>query len=66
MIERSILVCETDEFIVDASWLPARLPVVRSRTFTHSIASHEKNVLSRRAVCVAGVAPCPKCLFQEA
>src|SRR4029453_16785034 len=51
VIERSVVVCDTDEFTVDESWLSAR-PVIEGRlALSGSIAAHEKAVIedARRA-----------------
>src|SRR5262249_32429656 len=45
VIERSVIVCETDEFTVDESWLSAR-PASRSlAALSGSLAAHEKAVI---------------------
>jgi DNA-binding NtrC family response regulator len=45
VIERSVIVCDTDEFTVDESWLSAR-PVIEGRlALSGSIAAHEKAVI---------------------
>jgi PAS domain S-box-containing protein len=45
VIERSVIVSDTDEFTVDESWLPTR-PVVESRLgMSTALASHEKALI---------------------
>ena len=45
MIERSVIVCETDEFTVDDSWLSAG-PAVESRlALSNTLAGHEKTII---------------------
>jgi formate hydrogenlyase transcriptional activator len=45
VIERSVIVSDTDEFTVDESWLPAR-PAVESRLgISGALASHEKALI---------------------
>ena len=31
MIERSLIVCDTEEFSIDESWLPLRMPATESK-----------------------------------
>jgi formate hydrogenlyase transcriptional activator len=45
VIERSVIVCETDEFTVDDSWLSSG-PAVESRlALSSSVADHEKTII---------------------
>jgi formate hydrogenlyase transcriptional activator len=45
VIERSVVVCDTDEFRVDESWVSAR-PAIESRlAFPGSLAAHEKAMI---------------------
>jgi PAS domain S-box-containing protein len=45
VIERSLIVCDTDEFTVDESWLSTK-PAIDSRlTLSSSVATHEKAVV---------------------
>jgi len=45
VIERSVIVCDTDEFTVDESWLSAR-PAVDSRlALPSTLAGHEKAII---------------------
>jgi DNA-binding NtrC family response regulator len=44
VIERSVIVCDTDEFIVDESWLSAA-PAASSRALSSAVADHEKAVI---------------------
>src|SRR4029077_14435332 len=42
VIERSVIVCDTDEFTVDDSWLSARPAVERRLALSSTVAAHEK------------------------
>jgi transcriptional regulator with GAF, ATPase, and Fis domain len=42
VIERSVIVCETDEFIVDESWLTVGPAVVNGLALPHTVAAHER------------------------
>ena len=45
VIERSVIVCDTDEFTVDESWVSAR-PVIEGRlALSGSLAAHEKAII---------------------
>ena len=44
VIERSVIVCETDEFRVDESWL-STAPAMDSRTLSKTLAGHEKAII---------------------
>jgi DNA-binding NtrC family response regulator len=45
VIERSVIVCDTDEFTVDESWLSTK-PVIAGRLkLSNSIATHEKAIV---------------------
>jgi PAS domain S-box-containing protein len=45
VIERSVIVCDTDEFSVDESWLSTK-PVIDSRLkLSSSVAEHEKSIV---------------------
>jgi formate hydrogenlyase transcriptional activator len=45
VIERSVILCETDEFTVDESWLPARHPIESRLTLSGSVTAHEKVII---------------------
>ena len=44
VIERSVIVCETDEFRVDESWL-STAPAMDSHTLSKTLAGHEKAII---------------------
>jgi DNA-binding NtrC family response regulator len=44
VIERSVIVCDTDEFTIDESWLSAA-PGTDSRVLSSSVASHERTMI---------------------
>jgi DNA-binding NtrC family response regulator len=45
VIERSVIVCDTDEFIIDESWLTAGTAVRRTAPLSGSVAAHEKQLI---------------------
>jgi len=45
VIERSVVVCDTNEFTVDESWLSARPAVQGPVALTGTLASHEKAII---------------------
>jgi formate hydrogenlyase transcriptional activator len=45
VIERSVIVCETDEFMIDESWLTAGTPVHGTAALSGSVAAHEKEII---------------------
>ena len=45
VIERSVIVCDTDEFTVDESWLSARPAVEGRLALSGTVAAHEKAVI---------------------
>src|SRR4029077_8928956 len=45
VIERSVIVCETDEFTVDESWLSTGAAVERPHALSSTIAGHEKTII---------------------
>jgi DNA-binding NtrC family response regulator len=45
VIERSVIVCDTDEFTVDESWLSAGPAVENRRTLSSTLAPHEKAII---------------------
>jgi PAS domain S-box-containing protein len=54
VIERSVIVCDTDEFTVDESWLSTK-PAVDSRLkLSSSIASHEKAIVEEALRATGG------------
>jgi formate hydrogenlyase transcriptional activator len=44
VIERSVIVCDTDEFAVDESWL-STAPATESRMLSSTLASHERTII---------------------
>jgi len=45
VIERSVIVCESDEFAVDESWLSTRSSSESRRPLFNSLAAHEKTII---------------------
>jgi PAS domain S-box-containing protein len=45
VIERSVIVCDTDEFTVDESWLSARAPIKGSKAMLSTLVTHEKALI---------------------
>jgi formate hydrogenlyase transcriptional activator len=45
VIERSVIVCDTDEFAVDESWLSARPAIEGRLALSGTVAAHEKTVI---------------------
>jgi formate hydrogenlyase transcriptional activator len=45
VIERSVILCETDEFTIDKSWLPTRPAIDNRGTLSGSLAAHEKSIV---------------------
>jgi PAS domain S-box-containing protein len=45
VIERSVIVCDTDEFTVDESWLTTGSMPTRNAALSSSLAAHEKTVI---------------------
>jgi PAS domain S-box-containing protein len=45
VIERSVIVCETEEFTVDESWLSARPPIEAALALSGTVAAHEKGLI---------------------
>jgi PAS domain S-box-containing protein len=45
VIERSVIVCDTDEFTVDESWLSTRPAIEGSLALSGTVAAHEKAVI---------------------
>jgi formate hydrogenlyase transcriptional activator len=45
VIERSVILCETDEFTVDESWLSAGHAIESRLTLSGSLAAHEKAII---------------------
>jgi len=45
VIERSVIVCDTDEFTVDESWLTTGSTPARNAGLSSSLAAHEKTVI---------------------
>src|SRR5262249_18426945 len=45
VIERSVIVCDTDEFTVDESWLSAAPEIENRRALSSTLAGHEKTII---------------------
>jgi formate hydrogenlyase transcriptional activator len=45
VVERSVIVCDTDEFTVDESWLSTRVAVKGLRALPSTLALHEKALI---------------------
>jgi transcriptional regulator with PAS, ATPase and Fis domain len=45
VIERSVVVCDSDEFTVDESWLSTRVTLKGARAMPSSLAAHEKAMI---------------------
>jgi predicted ATPase/GAF domain-containing protein len=45
VIERSVIVCDTDEFVVDESWLSARPAIGGPHALSGTVAAHEKTLI---------------------
>jgi PAS domain S-box-containing protein len=45
VIERSVIVCETDEFTVDESWVSARPTIEGRLALSGTLAAHEKEII---------------------
>jgi formate hydrogenlyase transcriptional activator len=45
VIERSVIVCDGDEFTVDASWLSARPAIEGAQALSGTVAAHEKTLI---------------------
>src|SRR5262245_8548818 len=45
VIERSVIVCDTDEFRVDESWVSARPPIERRLALSGAVAAQEKAII---------------------
>jgi formate hydrogenlyase transcriptional activator len=45
VIERSVIVCDTDEFTVDESWLSARPPIEGALALSGTLAAQEKTLI---------------------
>ena len=45
VIERSVIVCDSDEFAVEESWLSARPSSERNLRLSNSLATHEKTII---------------------
>jgi len=45
VIERSVIVCETDEFMVDESWLSVGPTIVNGLALPRTVAAHERAVI---------------------
>src|SRR5262249_303599 len=45
VIERSVIVCDTDEFTVDESWVSAKPVLERRLALSGSLAAHQKEII---------------------
>ncbi|MCY0854844.1 helix-turn-helix domain-containing protein [Cupriavidus sp. D39] len=45
VIERSVIVCDSEEFTIDDSWLPTRPPVDSRLALSGTLAAHEKAII---------------------
>src|SRR5262245_30044353 len=45
VIERSVIVCDTNEFRIDESWLSTAPPTKNSRVLSSTLASHERTII---------------------
>ncbi|KWR91560.1 hypothetical protein RM96_03490 [Cupriavidus sp. IDO] len=45
VIERSVIVCDAEEFTIDDSWLPTRPPVDSRLALSSTLAAHEKAII---------------------
>jgi formate hydrogenlyase transcriptional activator len=45
VIERSVIVCDAEEFTIDDSWLPTRPPVDCRLALSSTLAAHEKGII---------------------
>ena len=54
MIERSVIVCDSDEFTVDESWLSARPTVEGPLALSGTVAAHEKTLIEEALRACAG------------
>jgi len=54
VIERSVIVCETEEFSVDESWLSFRPPSNRRLKLSSALAAHEKEIIEEALRATGG------------
>ena len=54
VIERSVIVCDTDEFTVDESWLSTRPPIEGPLALSGAVAAHEKAVIEDALAACGG------------
>jgi transcriptional regulator with GAF, ATPase, and Fis domain len=54
VIERSVIVCDSDEFTVDESWLSARPTVEGPLALSGTVAAHEKTLIEEALRACAG------------
>ena len=54
VIERSVIVCDTNEFTVDQSWVPVRPPPARRSSLAGTLAMHEKAIIEDALRATAG------------
>jgi formate hydrogenlyase transcriptional activator len=54
VIERSVIVCETEEFVVDESWLSVGPVVANGGALPHTVAAHERAVIEEALRATGG------------
>jgi len=54
VIKRSVILCETDEFTVDESWVSARPKVDSRLALSRTLAGHEKTIIEEALRASAG------------
>jgi DNA-binding NtrC family response regulator len=54
VIERSVIVCDTDEFTVDESWLFTKPPIQGALALSGTVAAHEKAAIEEALRATGG------------
>jgi formate hydrogenlyase transcriptional activator len=54
VIERSVIVCETDEFVVDESWISVGPVTTSALALPHTVAAHEKAAIEEALRATGG------------
>jgi PAS domain S-box-containing protein len=54
VIERSVIVCDTDEFMVDESWLSARSTIAGPLALSGTLVAHEKAIIEEALSACGG------------
>jgi PAS domain S-box-containing protein len=54
VIERSVIVCETEEFVVDESWLDGGPVTTSALALPHTVAAHERTVIEQALRATGG------------